>query len=198
MDPMATQYYSATSLDGFVATADDSVAWLDALGEPTESSYPDFIRDVGAIAMGSATYDWVWRHLFSAASPDDASASSAQATWPYDAPTWVFTTRTLPRVPGADIRFVRGDVRPVHDDMQRVAGDRNIWLVGGGDLVGQFHDTELLDELILQVGSVTLGAGKPVLPRHIVQPPLQLQSARVMSAGFVELRYRVPRASDQR
>lgn len=195
---MPTQYYSATSLDGFVATLDDSVAWLDALGEPAESSYPAFIREVGAIAMGSATYEWVWRHLFGAATPADTTDTSPQPTWPYEAPTWVFTTRTLPQVPGADIRFVRGDVRPVHAEMQRVAGDRNVWLVGGGDLVGQFHDAGLLDELILQVGSVTLGAGKPVLPRRIVQPPLQLQSARVMSDGFVELRYRVPRASQQR
>lgn len=79
--------------------------------------------------------------------------------------------------------------------MQRVAGDRNIWLVGGGELVGQFHDAGLLDELILQVGSVTLGDGKPLLPRAIVQPPLRLRSARMMGDGFVELRYAVPRAT---
>lgn len=188
---MATQYYSATSLDGFIATIDDSVAWLDALGDPAESSYPAFIRDVGAIAMGSATYEWVWRHLFGDGDPsvDDA----ASPAWPYAAPTWVFTSRTLPPVPGADVRFVRGDVRPVHADMLRVAGDRNIWLVGGGELVGQFHDAGLLDELILQVGSVTLGAGKPLLPRAIVQPPLRLREARMMGEGFVELRYEVRR-----
>lgn len=58
---------------------------------------------------------------------------------------------------------------------------------------GQFHDHGLLDELIVQVGSVTLGAGKPLLPRAITSPPLRLISARAVGAGFAELHYAVPR-----
>jgi dihydrofolate reductase len=100
--------------------------------------------------------------------------------------------RDLGPDPGADIRLVRGDVRPVHDAMRQAANGRNIWLVGGGDLVGQFHDAGLLDEIIVQVASVTLGAGKPLLPRQIAFPPLQLTSARFIGPGF-ELRYPVPR-----
>jgi dihydrofolate reductase len=65
--------------------------------------------------------------------------------------------------------------------------------MGGGDLVGQFHDHGLLDEIFVQVGSVTLGAGKPLLPRTIAQPPLVLQSVRMVGSGFAELHYRVPR-----
>jgi dihydrofolate reductase len=118
--------------------------------------------------------------------------ASHPGPWPYAQPTWVFTTRNLPTVPGADIRFVRGDVRPIHAEMARVAGGRNIWLVGGGELVGQFHDAGLLDEIIATVGSVTLGAGKPLLPRAITSPPLRLVSARAMGTGFAELRYEVP------
>jgi dihydrofolate reductase len=64
--------------------------------------------------------------------------------------------------------------------------------VGGGDLVGQFFDAGLLDELIVQVGSVTLGAGKPLLPRQIAFPPLQLVSVQKIGSGFAELRYEVP------
>jgi dihydrofolate reductase len=67
-----------------------------------------------------------------------------------------------------------------------------VWLVGGGELVGQFHDAGLLDELIVQVCSVTLGAGKPLLPRFIAFPPLRLVSARSIGPGFAELRYEVP------
>ena len=66
--------------------------------------------------------------------------------------------------------------------------------VGGGDLVGQFHDAGLLDDVIVQVGSVTLGAGKPLLPRRITSPALELVSARRIGPGFAELRYQVPRA----
>ena len=70
-------------------------------------------------------------------------------------------------------------------------------MVGGGDLVGQFDDAGLLDELIVQVAPVTLGAGTPLFPRRVVQPPLQLQSVTTLGGVFAELRYRVPPRSDR-
>jgi dihydrofolate reductase len=180
-----TQYYTATSLDGYIATLDDSLEWLFPLGDINETSYPEFIRQVGALAMGSSTYEWMLRHVVK---PGYGSGSP----WPYSRPTWVFTTRNLPVIPGTDIRFAAGDVRPVHAQMREAAAGGNIWLVGGGDLVGQFHDAGLLDELIVQVGSVTLGSGKQLLPRRIVSPPLTLVSVRQVGPGFAELRYEVP------
>ena len=72
------------------------------------------------------------------------------------------------------------------------ANGKNVWIVGDGELVGQFHDAGLLDEIIAQVGSVTLGAGKPLLPRAITSPPLKRTSARAIGTGFVELRCDVP------
>lgn len=180
-----TQYYAASSLDGFIATVDDSLEWLFQLGDIDDTSYPEFIADVGALAMGSATYEWMLRHIAKA-------GAAAQEPWPYAQPSWVFSRRSLERFPGADIRFVQGDVRPVHAQMLEAANGKNLWLVGGGDLVGQFHDAGLLDELIIQVASVTLGAGKPLLPRQIAFPPLNLTSVRAFGAGFAELRYTVP------
>src|SRR5688572_18909463 len=147
---MRTQYYTAASLDGFIATADDSLEWLFPLGDVNQTSYPEFIKAVGALAMGSSTYQWMLRHIIK---PD----AEVPGKWPYEQPTWVFTHRQLPRIPNADIRFVQGDVRPVHQQMRTAAQERNIWLVGGGELVGQFHDAGLVDELIVQVSSVTLG-----------------------------------------
>lgn len=182
---MKTQYYTASSLDGFIATADDSLEWLFQLGDVNETSYPKFILEVGALAMGSTTYEWMLRHVVKAGTP-------APEPWPYAQPVWVFSSRTLPGVAGADIRFVKGDVRPVHAQMRSAAAGKNIWLVGGGDLVGQFFDAGLLDEIIVQVGSVTLGSGKPLLPRQIAFPPLQLTSAQRVGTGFAELRYSVP------
>ena len=184
---MRTQYYTASSLDGFIATEDDSLDWLFPLGELAETSYPEFIAGVGALAMGSATYEWMLRHVVK-------PGSGAPGEWPYTQPTWVFSGRELPGVPGADIRFARGDVRPVHDQMRAAAAGRNLWLVGGGDLVGQFHDAGLLDEVIVQVGSVTLGTGKPLLPRRITSPPLRLVAVKQLGSGLAELRYEVPAA----
>jgi dihydrofolate reductase len=182
---MRTQYYTACSLDGFIATVDHSLEWLFQLADVNETSYPKFILDVGALAMGSSTYEWMLRHIVK-------PGTEGGAPWPYAQPTWVFTSRVLPPVQGADIRFVQGDVRPVHQQMQAASGGKNIWLVGGGELVGQFYDSGLLDELIVQVGSVTLGAGRQLLPRQIAFPPLRLLSVQQFGPGFAELRYEVP------
>ena len=183
---MKTQYYTASSLDGFIADPENSLDWLMQLGDPEGTSYPGFIRDVGALAMESTTYEWLLRHEIR---PD----SDRPKPWPYEQPAWVFTSRTLPAIPGADIRFARGDVRPVHREMAAASGGKNIWIVGGGELAGQFYDHGLLDELIIQVASVTLGGGAPLLPRAITTPPLRLLSVTSYGEAFAELRYEVPR-----
>lgn len=182
-----TQYYAATSLDGFIATTDHSLDWLMQFGSLDGTSYDAFIREVGALAMGASTYEWLLRELVK---PGTAQAEP----WPYTQPAWVFTSRTLPVVEGADIRFVQGDVAPVHREMLAAADGRNVWIVGGGELAGTFLDAGLLDELIVQVMPVTLGAGLPLLPRRVVQPALKLTSAVPYKDTFVEMRYEVVRA----
>jgi dihydrofolate reductase len=187
---MKTQYYTATSLDGFIATEDDSLEWLFPLGKLADTSYPSFIADVGALAMGSATYEWMLRHA-------DKVAAENGSSWPYTQPAWVFSSRCLPLIESADIRVVQGDVRPVHRAMCQAAGSKNIWIVGGGDLAGQFYDAGLLSEIIVQVGSVTLGRGKPLFPRRLTNPPLRLVSTRHVGDGFAELTYAVPPVSER-
>lgn len=182
---MKTQYYTATSLDGFISTEEDSIDWLFPLGDINDTSYPEFFADVGALAMGSSTYEWMLRHA-------QTVATETGSAWPYTQPTWVFSRRELPFVQGADLRFVSGDVRPVHEVMRLAARQKNIWIVGGGDLAGQFYDAGLLDEVIVQIGSVTLGGGKPLFPRRLTSPSLQLLSVKQVGTGFAELRYRVP------
>ncbi len=179
---MKTQYFTATSLDGFIATEDDSIEWLFPLGDLNNSSYPAFIAEVGALAMGSSTYEWMLRHA-------DTVAAEVGSPWPYTQPVWIFTSRTLPSIAGADIRFVQGDVRPIHANMRAAAGEKNIWIVGGGDLAGQFYDAGLLDEFIFQVGSAILGQGKPLFPRRVLSPVLKLDSVRQIGTGMVELHY---------
>lgn len=183
---MSTQYYAASSLDGFIATEDHSLDWLLQFGNIEETSYPTFIREVGALAMGAATYRWLLEHL-------RQHGTASGEPWPYSQPAWVFTHRELPAVPGVDVRFVSGDVRPVHEQMVAAAQGKNVWLVGGGELVGQFYDAGLLDELIIQIAAVTLGRGLPLLPRRIASPPLRLLSVTACGNSFAELRYAVPR-----
>ena len=181
---MKTQYYTASSLDGFIADDRHGLEWLFQFGEEPGGDYMQFMDAVGAVTMGSSTYDWMLRHVVD----DDADHPQP---WPYAQPSWVFTSRVLRKVAGADIRFVRGDVRSVHAEMTEAAKGKNIWIIGGGDLAGQFHDCGLLDEIIVTFASVTLGSGFPLLPRAIVSPPLKLLSAEAWGTSFAQLRYEV-------
>jgi dihydrofolate reductase len=182
---VSTQYYTATSIDGFIADPDNSLEWLLGItGEAPgmEDDYPRFIAQVGAMAMGSTTYEWIAAHTGFLDDP---------AQWEYTIPAWVFSSRQLPRVDGPDIRFVSGDVGPVHAEMVAAAGDQNVWLVGGGDLVGQFDDRGLLDEVLLGVAPVFLGGGAPLLPRRITSERLELVEAAAHGSTFATLRYQV-------
>ena len=132
--------------------------------------------------MGSSTYEWVLGHEFAGKEP-------SEWTWPYDLPCWVFSSRDLQVVPGADLRFVGGDVAPVHAEMTEAAGGKNVWIVGGGDLVGQFADAGLLDEVIVYVAPVTLGEGQPLLARRV---ELRLEETG-RNKDFVAARYSVVR-----
>ncbi len=170
---MATIYYTATSLDGFLATDDDSVAFLEALPQPTEDTYTPFIEKVGAICMGRSTYEFLLSHL------------EGGGEWPYpDHPVWVFTHQDFPARDG--VTFTSDPIEFIHDAMVKAAGGKDVWVCGGGDLAGQFLDAGLLDELVVTVASTTLGSGKPLLPRTT---SLRLLSARPLGEGFAELRY---------
>jgi dihydrofolate reductase len=172
-----TQYLVASSVDGFIADEHDNLDWLLSMpgGDDDANPYPAFIKDVGAIAMGATTYEWILEH-------DDGP-------WPYAQPCWVFTHRDLPAKDGADLVFTSADVREVHAAMTAAAGDRNLWLVGGGGLVGQFLDHDLLDEMIVSLTPVLLGAGAPLLPRRRTQPLRLLSATPSPAQTFVHLHY---------
>jgi dihydrofolate reductase len=175
-----TQYYTATSVDGFIADENNSLDWLFEVGrgveidpaDSHETEWDDFIAGVGSMAMGATTYQWVLDHEALLENPERWRAFYG------DRPAYVFTHRDLPPIPGADIRFVSGDVASVHDDLVAAAGGRNIWVVGGGDLVGQFDDAGHLDEILLSVVPVFLGSGAPLLPRRITSERCTVREAR--------------------
>lgn len=149
-----TTYYTATSLDGFIADEEHSLEWLFAQDQDEAGplNYGEFFRRIGAAVMGSTTYEWILRH--------------ENGRWPFQLPTWVMTNRDLTIVDG-DVRLARGDVRAVHGEMTAAAVGKDLWVVGGGDLVGQFADAGLLDEIIVYLAPVTLGGGAPLLPRKL-------------------------------
>ena len=181
-----TQYYTAATLDGFIADENHSLDWLFTRDQDRAGSlnYAEFFAGVGALAMGSTTYEWILDHEL-------ADKDPAEWKWPYDIPCWVFTHRQLQVVPGAAIAFTSADVAAVHAEMVAAAGGRNVWIVGGGDLAGQFADAGLLDEVIVYVAPVTLGGGAPLLPRRL---ELHLEET-ARNGDFVTARFSVVRGS---
>jgi dihydrofolate reductase len=175
---------TATSIDGFIADEHNSLAWLFAVegGEhPDEGLFP---TTATVMVEGSTTYQWLL---------DESDLLAHPEKWQEfhgDKPTFVFTTRELPVPAGADIRFVRGAVADAVTAIREAAGEGDVWVVGGGDLAGQFLDAGSLDELAISVAPVTLGAGAPLFPRRVESDRLRLVSAAAFGQ-FARLVYSV-------
>jgi dihydrofolate reductase len=185
-----TQYFCAASLDGYIAEVDDTLDWLlqyegssDAAGaEPGGSGYERFYEGVGALVSGSITYEFVLDHF------------AGDTPWPYAGkPWWVLSSRDLP-VPereDVDVRIANAGVGDLYDEMMAAAGERNLWVVGGGNVASQFADEGLLDQLLVTVVPVVLGAGKPLFDRRLPGGPMRLSGTQAFESGMVELRYEI-------
>jgi dihydrofolate reductase len=162
-------YWTSASLDGFIADEHDSLDWLFEVPRGGDAdSWEAFIDRVGVLVMGATTYQWTLDRYF----------TDHPERWPEfhgDHPCWVFTHRELAAVPGVEIHFTSGEVRSAYDAIATAAGEKDIGLVGGGDLVGQFDDAGLLDEIHVHLTPVVLGAGAPLLPRRITSQRLRFR-----------------------
>lgn len=173
---MSTQYYVASSLDGFIADRDNSLDWLMQFGfEEFGARYEEFLAGVGAVIMGADTYEFLLND---------------PAEWSYSMPAWVLTHRELPAVGGADIRFAQGPIADVHAAAVAAAGGKNVWVVGGGNVAAQFADAGLLDELLVTLMPIVLGAGRALLPMAR-NTPLSATGTTAYPGGAIELRYTV-------
>jgi len=149
---MSTVYYTASSLDGFIVDPDGSLDWLTSRSIDPDGpfGYQAFSRAVGALVMGSSTYEWLLRNQ-----PGD---------WMYPHPTWVLTHRPGIVEPGHPVRTFAGDVAELHPQLVEAAGGADVWVVGGGDVAAQFAAAGLIDEMIVSYAPCSLGAGARVLP----------------------------------
>ena len=168
-------YYAAATLDGYIAESDDSIDWLTQYDGGEEDAdpmdgYDAFYEDVGALVSGSVTYEWVLENA---------------SSWPYPGkPFWVMSSRELSPPEGEDVRF-----GGTFAQMVESAGDRKLWVVGGGGVASQFAEAGLLDQVRVTVVPVVLGAGKPLFERRLPGPPMRLAGVVPRASGMVELRY---------
>src|SRR5829696_4341338 len=159
----------------FIADPADSLDWLlvQDIAADGPMNYNAFIAEVGAIAMGATTYEWI-----------RARITEGSEKWAYTMPAVVFTHRDLPTV----------DVADVHAELVAAAGGKDVWVVGGGDLAGQFADAGLLDEIVAAIAPVTLGEGRPLFPRRYALRLIDV----ARNGAFACARYAVlgPRTTD--
>jgi dihydrofolate reductase len=183
------RYYCAASLDGYIAEADDTIEWLTTYdgryeGDTVEGGYDDFYAQIGALVFGSVTYEWLLGHI------------AGGGDWPYGGkPCWVLSSRDLPLPSGedVDVRIVDRPVTELHREMVAAVGDKDLWVVGGGNVASQFADAGLLDEVAVTIVPVVLGDGKRLFDRRLPGGPMQLTGVFPRVNGMVELRYALSR-----
>lgn len=175
---------AAVTLNGILADENHSLQWLfDVPG--AQDPDPDLLpKNVGVHVEGANTYLWLIKNEQFIENPQKWQEYYRGIT------TYVFTSRDLPIPEGADVRLVNGAVGEFLPEIREAAGEKNIWVLGGGELLGQFLDIDALDTLALTVAPAALSAGAALLPRSIGSDRLELDEAR-KAGPFARLVYRV-------
>jgi dihydrofolate reductase len=170
-------YYTAMTLDGYLADEHDSLDWLfvQPIDEEGPMNYTSFIADIGALAMGATTYRWLVDHQKATNEP-----------WPYEIPSFVYT-HGEPALIAGSIKLADGSPSEHRDAIEEAAAGKDVWVVGGGDLAAQFATDGMLDEIIVSIAPVTLGAGRPLFTRPYDLELIELDRNR----AFACARYRV-------
>ena len=166
------RYDTATTINGWIADEHNSLAWLFAVPGSSEAETEIATPDAAIDVMGSTTYQWMLDESDMLAHPEKWAEFFGTT------PVYVFTSRELPVPEGADVRFVNASVADALPALREAAGDGDIWVVGGGDLAGQFLDAGALDEIALSIAPVALAAGAPQFPRRLESDHLHLVEAR--------------------
>jgi dihydrofolate reductase len=149
---MATVYYTASSLDGYIVDDAGSLDWLTSRDIDAKGpfNYDEFIATIGAVVMGSATYEWI--------------VQNHPGEWMYSQPSWVLTHRPEIIAAGHPVRTCAGAVADLHPELVDAAAGKDVWVVGGGDVAAQFVTAGLVDEMIVSYAPCSLGGGSRVLP----------------------------------
>ncbi len=179
---MEIVWYTAMSMDGRIATAGESLDFLDTIaeGEAAHGGFESFYASVDAIVVGAGTLRWLVR---------------GGHGWPHgEKPTWV-VTHDAALVAGlgetaAPLRRAEGDLRAVVDAIE-ASGARRVWLAGGGSVAGQLLALDRVDEVLVTIAPVALGAGPPLFgERALDLRVFEVAESRVIGGNAVSIRWR--------
>ncbi|MCK6208787.1 dihydrofolate reductase family protein [Bacillus infantis] len=173
-NPRNIVLFIAQSLDGYIATKEDSLDWLFKVEGEGDNGYSEFYEGIDTIIMGKRTYDWIMKY--------------EKGQFPYkNKECYVFSRSQLEDT--ADVKFVNEDIVNFANSLKKEEG-KNIWVVGGGELLHTFLKEKLLDELFITIAPSIIGDGIPLFKSGDYQLDLKLKGTRTFNQ-FVEIHYTV-------
>lgn len=167
--------YIACSLDGYIAREDGSIDWLTEYDNNSETDYgySEFYASVGTVLMGRKTYEQVLGF----------------GDWPYaDKKTYVFTGQKEPLLREKNVEFVSGNVREFTRQLKENT-DKDIWLVGGSQLIKAFLEEDLVDDMIVFIVPIILGGGIPLFDRIGKEIKLKMTNTERYESGLLRTEY---------
>ncbi len=180
-DSSKVTIHMVSSLDGFIAKKDNSVAWFETSDYYAkgidEQDVEGFLKTIGCYVMGARTYE-------------HALALSKSYGWVYgDVPTIVITHRKLP-IDRKNIEIYSGDLNHLVNERLK-PNYKNIWLVGGALLAKDFIRLQLADEIRLSIIPIILGDGTLLFDHIGQEQALHLKDVTAYKSGMVELHYEI-------
>ena len=166
--------FIAASLDGYIAAKDDSLDWLYKVEGEGDNGYSEFYETIDTVLMGRRTYDWILENV--------------TGDFPYkDKECYVFSRSVTED--NVEVKFVKDNIVGFTNKLKQQQG-KNIWIVGGGELLRSFLKEKLIDELILTVAPTLIGNGIPLFKEDDLHLELFLKGIKRFNQ-FVELHYEV-------
>ena len=169
----------ATSADGYIARRDGNIDWL--TNRPAPKGFyglPAFERSVDAKILGRQTFDL---------------SVALGAKFSGDKKHYVFSRRPARNPAPAGVQFVTEPIGVFVERLRKEPG-KNIWMMGGGELISSFLDEHAIDEFIVSVVPTFIGEGIPLIRPLRRDVPLRLLSVRDFSDGVVQFHYEVPKS----
>jgi dihydrofolate reductase len=165
-----------TSADGYIARTDGDLTWLTSRPKP-QGFYGmgEFMKSVDTKLLGRKTYEMSRR---------------LGAKFDSGGRTFVFSRSAPPADAPSGVEFVTGDIGAFVRGLRDQPG-KDIWLMGGGDLIASLLDEKAIDEFVVTMVPVFIGEGIPLIARRHRHVPLHLHAVERFEDGVVQLHYRV-------
>lgn len=173
MDNRKIVCYIAVSLDGYIATEDDSLDWLFKVEGEGDAGYAEFMETIDTVVMGRRTYDWVME--------------MEKDEYPYTGLKSYIFSRSVPASVSGDIEFTNTEV-PIFAEILKNQPGKDIWVIGGSELLADFVEAGLIDEFIISIAPVIIGKGIPLFRKSDLMTEFKLKEVK-RYGEFAQLHY---------